>query len=156
MAKKHCQPTSKPIPECWHTTWKSCVPRKWMTWALGLNKTYILIAQKSTELHKTKWVDTSTLNNYDKAIVFDTLADARRYVEVGAVLAWGNQPEGKLLPKGTTDLDYALVVPEFEDGALWWGIDPTVTKKSGSFTVKPPSLLIEQKKSKKPSKKNKG
>lgn len=157
MAKKHCQPTPKPIPEFEYKTWKSCIPSKWMVWAMGHDVTYTLIAPKSTGLHKTAWINTDTLNNYDKVLVFDTLVDARRCAEMQAVFAYSDDPWCNLLPEGIDTLEYSLVVPTFEDGGLWWERDPRASKKSGSFTVKPPSLLIKQKKPlKKSSEKNKG
>ena len=98
------------LPKVKKKTWKKFIPTKWMVWVCEPNNVHHLVLQKG----EAKWLSTTFLEDCKDVIVFNKFDKAKDFIRKCI--------KKKLLPKGVTNVEYAQVVPTFEDGKLWYEI----------------------------------
>lgn len=101
----------KKLPKVKKQTWGTLIPTKWMVWACEPNEVFYLTLVKN----KVSWVKTEDLYDSKDTIVFNKLDKAKEFIKKCI--------KKKLLPSDKINaIEYARVVPTFEDGKLWYEI----------------------------------
>lgn len=105
------------LPKVKKQTWGKLIPSKWMLWACEDNDVHYLVLVDD----KVTWMNTSSIDDCKDVIIFNKLSKAREFIHKCI--------NRKLLPKGVVNIEYAQVVPSFEDGKLWYEIYDAKTGK---------------------------
>ena len=99
------------LPKVSKRTWKEFVPSKWMIWACEDNDVHHLVLDSG----KVVWKRTGDIDDCSDVVVFNKLGKAKEFIRKCI--------KKKLLPsKKINNIDYAMVVPTFEDGKLWYEV----------------------------------
>jgi hypothetical protein len=98
------------LPKVKKVTWKELIPFKWMVWACEANDVHHLILRNE----QTIWMNTAGIDDCRDVIVFKSLKKAKEFIRKCV--------KRKLLPTGVKNIEYAKVVPTFEDGKLWYDV----------------------------------